>query len=214
MARVLVSFFSCSIVGLVLSTAACSGGAIAVGKTNQTDQELKTKKDGTPTGNGQSCSWDDTVAYDVATGETTTTPSKDAQYSLGDEFKSLDGCNDCTCTARGIMCTLRSCGGGSSPGNPGQGCSLEAKICPDGSSVGRGGPNCEFSPCPGGNDIACTNDAKICPDGSYVGREGPKCEFKACPSTTDPVCAADVKLCPGGSYVSRRGPKCEFAPCP
>ena len=27
-------------------------------------------------------------------------------------------------------------------------CTLEAKICPDGSSVGRSGPNCEFAPCP------------------------------------------------------------------
>jgi len=27
-------------------------------------------------------------------------------------------------------------------------CTLEAMICPDGSSVGRAGPNCEFSPCP------------------------------------------------------------------
>lgn len=27
-------------------------------------------------------------------------------------------------------------------------CTLEAKLCPDGSSVGRVGPNCEFSPCP------------------------------------------------------------------
>lgn len=28
-------------------------------------------------------------------------------------------------------------------------CTMEAKICPDGSAVGRQGPNCEFSPCPG-----------------------------------------------------------------
>ncbi len=28
-------------------------------------------------------------------------------------------------------------------------CTEEAKICPDGSSVGRTGPNCEFAPCPG-----------------------------------------------------------------
>lgn len=28
-------------------------------------------------------------------------------------------------------------------------CTLEAKICPDGSSVGRTGPNCEFAACPG-----------------------------------------------------------------
>ncbi len=27
-------------------------------------------------------------------------------------------------------------------------CTMEAKICPDGSSVGRGGPNCEFASCP------------------------------------------------------------------
>ncbi len=27
-------------------------------------------------------------------------------------------------------------------------CTLEAKICPDGSSVGRTGPNCEFAQCP------------------------------------------------------------------
>jgi|SRR3989344_642217 len=27
-------------------------------------------------------------------------------------------------------------------------CTLEAKLCPDGSSVGRTGPNCEFTPCP------------------------------------------------------------------
>ncbi|MBM3282829.1 hypothetical protein FJY90_01120 [Candidatus Gottesmanbacteria bacterium] len=27
-------------------------------------------------------------------------------------------------------------------------CSTEAKICPDGSAVGRTGPNCEFAPCP------------------------------------------------------------------
>lgn len=27
-------------------------------------------------------------------------------------------------------------------------CTFEAKLCPDGSSVGRTGPNCEFAPCP------------------------------------------------------------------
>lgn len=30
-------------------------------------------------------------------------------------------------------------------------CTLDAKICPDGSAVGRSGPNCEFDPCPGEN---------------------------------------------------------------
>lgn len=36
-----------------------------------------------------------------------------------------------------------------SAGNAGQtACTMEAKLCPDGSSVGRVGPNCEFAPCP------------------------------------------------------------------
>jgi len=26
-------------------------------------------------------------------------------------------------------------------------CTMEAKICPDGSAVGRSGPNCEFATC-------------------------------------------------------------------
>ncbi len=30
----------------------------------------------------------------------------------------------------------------------GKACTLEAKVCPDGSSVGRTGPNCEFAQCP------------------------------------------------------------------
>ena len=27
-------------------------------------------------------------------------------------------------------------------------CTLDAKVCPDGSAVGRTGPNCEFAACP------------------------------------------------------------------
>jgi hypothetical protein len=40
-----------------------------------------------------------------------------------------------------------------SPIDPGDGgmvaCTMEAKLCPDGSAVGRSGPKCEFTPCPG-----------------------------------------------------------------
>lgn len=37
------------------------------------------------------------------------------------------------------------------PGQPGRiACTMEAKMCPDGSYVSRTGPNCEFTPCPGG----------------------------------------------------------------
>ncbi len=79
---------------------------------------------------------------------------------------------------------------------PGNACTMDAKVCPDGSAVGRSGPNCEFAPCPEapatGDDagtapgidpapVACTKDAKVCPDGSSVGRTGPDCEFAKCP---------------------------------
>ncbi|MDO8565503.1 MAG: hypothetical protein Q7R67_02700 [bacterium] len=30
-------------------------------------------------------------------------------------------------------------------------CTMEAKLCPDGSYVGRSGPKCEFAPCPTGD---------------------------------------------------------------
>lgn len=30
-------------------------------------------------------------------------------------------------------------------------CTMDAKLCPDGSYVGRTGPNCEFAACPTGN---------------------------------------------------------------
>ena len=38
---------------------------------------------------------------------------------------------------------------GEKPRNTGIACTQDAKICPDGSAVGRVPPNCEFAPCPG-----------------------------------------------------------------
>ena len=35
------------------------------------------------------------------------------------------------------------------PKDEGVACTMDAKMCPDGSAVGRHGPNCEFAPCPG-----------------------------------------------------------------
>jgi plastocyanin len=36
-------------------------------------------------------------------------------------------------------------------------CTLEAKLCPDGSYVGRVGPNCEFALCPGSSSVTSSN---------------------------------------------------------
>lgn len=181
-----------------LTVSACSSGDIAVGSSQQT-QALKKKKDGAPTGNGSTCSWDDTVSSDG----TSTTPSANGAYKVGDTFKSLDACNNCTCTAQGISCTLLDCG------PPAGGCSEEAKQCPDGTYVGRTGPSCAFAPC---GTKACTEEAKQCPDGSSVGRSGPNCAFAPCP--TGVACTTEAKQCPNGSYVGRTGPSCAFAPCP
>ncbi|MFH0773614.1 MAG: hypothetical protein V1922_04870 [bacterium] len=47
-------------------------------------------------------------------------------------------------------------------------CTMEAKICPDGTSVGRAGPNCEFEACPSVPEgtIFCGGiGGKMCPGG-------------------------------------------------
>lgn len=68
-------------------------------------------------------------------------------------------------------------------------CTEEAKICPDGTAVGRTGPDCAFAPCPGvtvnGNrGVVCAADVFTCPDGSFLARQPPSCTFTACPSAT------------------------------
>ena len=45
-----------------------------------------------------------------------------------------------------IVNTVRTVDSGNKPPVA---CTMEAKLCPDGSAVGRTGPNCEFAPCPG-----------------------------------------------------------------
>ncbi len=53
---------------------------------------------------------------------------------------------------------MRSYVGGPMPVEPDGGpggvvCTMEAKQCPDGSYVGRQGPNCEFAACPVGGKV-------------------------------------------------------------
>jgi len=74
-------------------------------------------------------------------------------------------------------------------------CTMDAKICPDGSSVGRVPPDCNFSPCPEGSDtptvlpcggwntsgeIICECSGKLirssCPDGAQCDSGTYSCE--------------------------------------
>lgn len=148
-----------SVLGLVI--VACGGETVNVGSTSQ--MELKKKADGSPTGNGQTCSWDDAVSSD---GNTSSSPN--GQYTVGDQFASPDGCNSCACTKDGIACTTKACS--TPPGGPA--CTDDAKVCPDGSYVSRTGPNCEFAPCP--EPQACPAIARMCNDGSTA-KPGPNC---------------------------------------
>jgi putative hemolysin len=43
---------------------------------------------------------------------------------------------------------------GCAPNNSNVACTMEAKLCPDGSAVGRVGPNCEFAACPTNANMA------------------------------------------------------------
>jgi hypothetical protein len=92
-------------------------------------------------------------------------------------------------------------------------CTMDAKVCPDGSAVGRDPANgCEFFPCPDAADpnepVACTADARICPDGSGVGRDGARgCTFQPCPGEGTVTGALTlVATCPYESVFDK--------PCP
>lgn len=52
-------------------------------------------------------------------------------------------------------------------------CTMEAKLCPDGSAVGRMGPKCEFAPCPSGGQFTTEgnivrNNPGLKPDTWYL----------------------------------------------
>ncbi len=63
-------------------------------------------------------------------------------------------------------------------------CTMEAKLCSDGSYVGRSGPNCEFAPCP--DEPNCN-----CPEG-YV-QDGDVCNPQCYYS--EPPCLAPSIMC-------------------
>ena len=68
----------------------------------------------------------------------------------------------------------------------GTACTLEAKLCPDGSAVGREGPNCEFAACPAQKQATST---PISSNSGIQGKIslGPTCPVEHIPP--DPNCA-------------------------
>lgn len=84
-------------------------------------------------------------------------------------------------------------------------CTAEARVCPDGTSVGRTGPSCAFAPCPFPNaEFADIGIAFLVPDGYLPGESA---------YGSDGVRAAFVKPSSGGwpphTIIVRRYPRGE-----
>jgi hypothetical protein len=201
-------------IGGVLATTACSGTAGTVSPTSQGGQELTKRVDGTPTGNGQTCSWEGTA---VAAG---TTPPAPPSYSVGASFPSPDGCNECSCSPQGIMCTMRPCAPAAPPlcnavpkCAPGE--HVDQKTCT--CVLDAGGCNA-FPECASGehvdeNTCTCVLDAggcnafPQCSQGQHVDDKTCSCvpdgcsDIPACPSPRAgcgygaPVCTNGVATC-------------------
>jgi|GEM_PF-1764311 len=72
------------------------------------------------------------------------------------------------------------CGGGEPP--KGKACPEDAKVCPDGTTVSRTGPNCEFAPCPAttpaGNATTSASAGKMTIEEALNVAEGSECAEK------------------------------------
>lgn len=98
--------------------------------------------------------------------------------------------------------------------NAGEGiaCTMEAKLCPDGSAVGRKGPSCEFAACPSGDTFAddgniVHNNPGLKPDTWYLAYE-----MAGAPGLTtellfdaDSECNLEGKSVPCTSAIFRQG---------
>ncbi len=105
-------------------------------------------------------------------------------------------------------------------------CTRDAMQCPDGSYVGRTGPNCEFV-CPEVEvaPIQTDNDHEVTdPQAGGVPSSPGLTEIPPVNLSPDDgggdhfdnggfACTEDAMECPDGTVVGRSGPKCEFV-CP
>lgn len=133
--------------------------------TNGQPTDLPAKKGGSSGSSSGGCVTDDKGNTSCWTDPSppdqpvTPTPSP-ATYQLGDWFPSLDGCNKCTCTDVGIMCTVLACG--APPVEPppvtpppSKGCLVDGKWLEPGTRFGAK-DNCNTCTCGADGQVACT----------------------------------------------------------
>ncbi len=85
----------------------------------------------------------------------------------------------------------------SSAPNQSAACPTDAKICPDGSAVGRVGPNCEFAPCPAVNQTTNTTPP--------VQPSGPMSQADALAIAQNSSCASAGEVSVLGTYNNNSG---------
>lgn len=95
---------------------------------------------------------------------------------LGDNFQSVNACNACGCTERGLECTHNAC---PHTDTDDYNCASDTSQCPDGPLMRRFGPNCLFPTCLAAMGHSCLAWALSC-DGGAVARQGPFCTM-TCP---------------------------------
>lgn len=85
------------------------------------------------------------------------------------------------------------------------GCPEDAMICPDGTTVVRSGPNCEFEPCPSGDGTPVAPAGDLAPGGQYT-----FCENEMQRQTAQEQGWTCVTECPDGydEYASQIGKRC------
>lgn len=89
-----------------------------------------------------------------------------------------------------------------------QACTDEARICPDGSAVGRTGPNCSFAPCPSTNSNSTNTNTSINTNttqdrvdaGCYIGG----CSSEVCSDQPDVVTTCELRE----EYACYRAARC------
>ena len=92
-------------------------------------------------------------------------------------------------------------------------CTMDAKLCPDGSAVGRTAPKCEFAPCPTTDSATkcLASGGKVDTTTCYC--SGTKdfynnCAIGTCTCTPNPTYAKEIKSCTCGQGKCFDGNKC------